>query len=140
MKLSYRGNPYEYEPTALDMAEGNQVGKYRGQEHKFGYPRHIPVPQVPLDLKYRGIAYSTHQTDEPEYLDIKTRLNQTFDKSPSEPMTRHQRFVEVAQRHRVNILRRLDHRIQVAKERGDSDLLKQLEFEKSQLMVSSNTR
>lgn len=140
MKLSYRGNPYEYEPAALDIAEGNQVGKYRGQEHKFCYPRHIPVPQAPLDLKYRGIAYSTHQTDEPEYLDIKTRLNQTFAKSPSEPLTRHQRFVEAAQRHRANILRRLDHRIQVAKARGDSDLLEQLELEKSQLVTSLNMR
>ncbi|NES94660.1 MAG: DUF4278 domain-containing protein [Desertifilum sp. SIO1I2] len=136
MKLSYRGTPYEHEPIALDMAEADRVAKYRGQEYRQRYPRHIPVPQAPLDLKYRGIAYSTYQTPEPEAVDIATHLNRTFVNSPSEPLTRHKRFIEAAQLHRANILKRLEHRIQVARSKGDVNLLQQLEVEKLQLVES----
>ena len=61
MKLTYRGNRYESEPTAIDMIDSQVVGRYRGQSITLQYPRHIPVQPV-ADLKYRGVAYATTPT------------------------------------------------------------------------------
>lgn len=42
-----------------------------------------------------------------------------------------QRFQKAAQNHRVNIQRSLEHRLEVARAKGDEDLIHQLEAEKN---------
>lgn len=42
-----------------------------------------------------------------------------------------QRFQQVAQTHRANIQKSLEHRLQVARAKGDERLIRQLEAEKN---------
>lgn len=127
MKLSYRGTNYNYEPPALDVGEGIAMGKYRGQDYPvMRYPRHIPIPQAPLDLKYRGVAYSTHQTDEA----VTTTTAPSFQPVSVPQAVTH----NLADIHRTHLLDRLAHRIQVARERGDQNLIQQLELEMRELV------
>lgn len=118
MKLGYRGVAYEYEPPTIDMTEGEIGGKYRGQPWRCSYPRHIPVPQPTLDLKYRGVAYRTNT------------------QQPAIPATSSRTSPELAETHLANIRRRLEHRLQVAKNSGDEKLIRMLEAESRQLVRS----
>lgn len=131
MKLTYRGINYEYEAPALDINEGKFAGKYRGNNCQFGrYPRHIPVPQPPLDLKYRGIAYSTHQTAERELIPTKAQPQVTEAITISSTFKTPQNLKEeLAKVHCTSIVRQMEHRLQVAREKGDRHLIEQLEKE-----------
>jgi len=136
MKLSYRGIYYQDEPIAREMSE-EVSGEYRGQDCQlWRYPRHMPVQkkQGPIDLKCRGIAYSTHQTAEPEFaaLNVKPVVSEG-DTLMSTAKSRHSVKQEVAKVHRANILENLEHRLQVARSRGDQELVRQLEKEKEQI-------
>ncbi len=122
MKLSYRGVAYEYEPPAIDMVEGEIGGKYRGQAWRVSYPRHIPVPQPALDLKYRGVAYSTY-----------TKAQDCAIAQASNPR---QVSPELVETHLTHLRRRLEHRLQVAKTSGDQRLVRMLEAESKQLVRS----
>lgn len=44
-----------------------------------------------------------------------------------------QRFQQVSQTHRANIQKSLEHRLQVAKAKGDESLIRQLEAERNYL-------
>ena len=122
MKLSYRGAAYEYEPPTIDMVEGEVGGKYRGQPWRCSYPRHIPVPQPALDLKYRGVAYSTYPKAQESAI---AKISNSRKVCP-----------ELAETHLANIRRRLEHRLQVAKDSGDQKLIRMLEAESKQLVRS----
>lgn len=137
MKLTYRGNRYESEPTAIDMIDSQVVGRYRGQSVTLQYPRHIPVQPV-MELKYRGAAYATTPSGQ-------TRpISRPIQTQPAVPTTtvaqsvsaiataRQQALAEVARVHRQNIVQTLQHRIEVAKARGDEMLVAQLEREMQQ--------
>nr|WP_290222610.1 DUF4278 domain-containing protein [Trichocoleus desertorum] len=135
MKLSYRGAHYESELPTFQMMEGDVVGKYRGQNLRlqYSYPKHIPVPQTPLDLKYRGVAYSTHRPMELEDL-IKTQpAAVAASQTPLQNM-RQRVLREVAETHRTNIYRSLERRLQVAKNLGDQRLIGMLESELQQIV------
>lgn len=122
MKLGYRGVAYEYEPPTIDMVEGEVGGKYRGQPWRCSYPRHIPVPQPALDLKYRGVAYSSYPKAPAGAI---AQLGNPRQVSP-----------ELLDTHLENIRRRLEHRLQVAKTSGDEKLVRMLEAESKQLVRS----
>lgn len=59
MKLSYRGISYEREQPPAVSQEGEIISKYRGQEWKYYYPRHVTQLQPKIDRKYRGIPYGS---------------------------------------------------------------------------------
>lgn len=122
MKLSYRGVAYENESPAIDMVEGEIGGKYRGQAWRCSYPRHIPVPQPALDLKYRGVAHSSYPKAQGSAI---PQMSKACKVSP-----------ELAETHLANIRRRLEHRLEVAKSRGDDKLIRMLEAESKQLVRS----
>jgi Domain of unknown function (DUF4278) len=122
MKLSYHGAAYEYSPPTIDMVEGEIGGKYRGQPWRCSYPRHIPVPQPALDLKYRGVAYSTYPKAQA------SAIAQTGNPSKVCP--------KLVDTHLANIRRSLEHRLQVAKTSGDDKLVRMLEAESKQLVRS----
>ncbi len=131
MRLSYRGQPYESEPISVDMAEANVTGHYRGHQFRFSYPRHIPVPQPVLSLKYRGVAYQTTASGlitapqlvaQPKRETVRARLR-------SAHSDRQILLHEAATIHSRNIQQRLQHRLEVARSKGDESLVAQLERE-----------
>lgn len=136
MKLVYRGHAYESNPVGVDLVESSTVGLYRGQAYRFTYPRHIPVPQPALDLKYRGVAYHrdaqgivtasvpaapVKDTEQPAY----------FRGEPTQ--SRKAKLAEAAKVHHETISRRLQHRLEVARQKGDQALIQQLEHEMQQI-------
>jgi hypothetical protein len=131
MKLTYRGVDYEGTP-ALEVTEGEIGGTYRGQQWKSRYVRHIPEPAPVNNLRYRGIAYRTGNstTSVPKAVEqpLAARLRQTL-------VTRNKREVldELTSNHMKNICRSLEHRLAVAKARGDDNLIQLLEAESKQM-------
>lgn len=135
MRLSYRGAQYESELPTFQMLEGDVVGKYRGQNLRlqYPYPKHIPVPQTPLDLKYRGIAYSTHRPMQVEDLIASQSATAASQVNPVQNV-RQRVLKEVEETHRTNIYRSLERRLQVAKNLGDQRLIGMLESELQQIV------
>ena len=142
MKLFYRGQAYNAEPTPVDVAESNTVGQYRGQLFRFKYPRHIPAAQPKLHLTYRGASYQTTETGEiipimPEKVE-KTpvfqglRLNIPQNQPPL--YSKRRLLQEAAKVHRENIQRSLQHRMEVARAKGDDGLVQALEREMQQFV------
>jgi len=130
VKLSERGAGYQDEP--IEMNE-KVPGEYPGQDCPLWcYPRHMPVPPGPIDRKCRGIASSTHQTAEPEFADLNVKPV-VKERDTLMSTAKHSVKQEVAKTHRTNILENLEHRLQVARSRGDQELIRQLEKEKEQI-------
>lgn len=136
MQLSYRGVHYRYQPTSTEMIDSGVSGQYRGRPVNFTYPRHIPVPQATVRLKYRGAEYcaaSNHDTG----VNVSTRHPEMApgEKAVVMPLPSIARACrlqtqEFTSTHLDNIRKRLEHRIEVARQRGDQLLLSQLEQER----------
>ena len=131
MKLTYRGVNYEGTP-ALEVTEGEIGGTYRGQQWKSRYVRHIPEPTPVHNLRYRGIAYRTGQ---PTAAIPKTVEQPTAVRWHQTVLTGNKREVldELTSNHMKNICRSLEHRLAVAKAKGDDNLIQLLEAESKQL-------
>ncbi len=127
MKLTYRGANYEYDIPTVDMKEGEVAGKYRGQNWNYRYPRHIPVPQNPHDLQYRGVHYRSDRQSAKINGDV-----ETVDTARA-TVTSSAKVEEVATVHRMNICNILDRRKQVARAKGDVKLMHLLEIEWQQM-------
>lgn len=143
MKLSYRGVRYDRTSTPVEMVESEGTGHYRGSNYHFTYPRHIPVPQPVVELKYRGVAYQTNAAGgatsiSPAIRAAKAAVRDVFrpsglDQARSAIRTKQAILSEVANVHRQNIERSLQHRIEVARARGDQNLVNVLEREMQQI-------
>lgn len=110
------------------------------RDYQFYYPRHIPVaiPIVgfnPHKLSINLHGAVTHHTVNNQIVDF------TMDSSTNSAMTnnsssaranRKQLLQQVAETHRDNIRKRLEHRLAVARERGDQALIQLLEAEYQQ--------
>jgi predicted DNA binding CopG/RHH family protein len=136
MRMSYRGIPYNHEPLPVDTVESQVGGRYRGHGFNFSYPRHIPVPQPILDLKYRGVTYRTTSTGLLEHVaPVASSTNEVVSTRIKRSGLNRQSFLrEVTQIHTQNIQKRLQHRLEVARVKGDSALVAQLEQEMQQVM------
>lgn len=62
MKLNYRGVSYEYNPPVLAVEESEIAGKFRGLDWRFRNLKKPPVLQPPVNLTYRGVAYTNRPT------------------------------------------------------------------------------
>jgi len=136
MKLVYRGNTYESGSVNVDLVESSTVGKYRGQSYHPTYPRHIPVQQPALDLKYRGVAYQRDAQGNVASVVPTARPQSTAQPAylVSEPsVSRKAKLAEAAKIHHETISRRLQHRLEVARQKGDQNLIQQLEYEMQQI-------
>jgi Domain of unknown function (DUF4278) len=113
---------------------------YRGQTVQFSYPRHILIAQPTLNLTYRGVAYRTTETGAIESVaSIETRpALEGIHADAGQPVpvrqSRRAMIAEVAKVHHENIQRSLQHRLEVAKARGDDNLIHQLEQEMQQFV------
>lgn len=135
MKLSYRGVPYEAERSNLEVTEGEIGGLYRGQSWRFHYARHIPKPQSTHPLKYRGVAYCTGKPNAAE----PNAVAQPTTTSPyCNIAARNKREVlnEITNSHLKNIQRSLEHRLEVARAKGDDTLIQLLKAESEQMALS----
>lgn len=124
MQLSYRGIPYEKNSLSWEMKEGEVIGQYRGHEIHQKYPRHIPQIQPKFDLQYRGVAYSISA------MPIEKKANFAPNQTPNScPVSiRKQMKIEdnLTQIYLENVKRNLERRIEVAKSKGDSSLVRLL--------------
>ncbi len=147
MKLTYRGVSYESTLPTVELTEGEITGKYRGTAWKQKYPRHIPVPQPKLDLKYRGAAYSVGDPIDVEATRLRRNYAQAATPSVAVktdeiavPKTSRQRASEeLRSNHRNNICRSLERRLQAARAKGDEKLIRLLEAESKQIGECSLT-
>lgn len=66
MKITYRGISYDYNPPTVAVEEGATAGKFRGLDWRFHNQKKAPVLQPPVNLTYRGVAYSNRPTNTSE--------------------------------------------------------------------------
>lgn len=124
MKLNYRGVKYEAELSKLAVAQGSIGGKYRGQNWRVRHPLEVREPEAVYNLRYRGVSYCTGQG---------SIVGQP--KSVAQPVSaprRKQRekvFDQIKVAHLTNIRRTLERRMQIAKAKGDQQLVQLLEAE-----------
>jgi Domain of unknown function (DUF4278) len=107
--MKYRGVTYSVENPSVDMVETNRVGQLS----------HLPVPQPILRMTYRGVPYETTVTGSVA-ASIAARAI---------PKTATQRQQDTQQVHRHHLLNLLQHRLDVARGKGDAGLVQQLEQE-----------
>lgn len=122
MKLTNRGVSSESDPPAFELTEGEIVGKYQGANGINHYPRHIPVTQPMVDLKDHGVASCTSEPIDAEASLVGGTVS-----------TRQQVLDELNNTHLANIRQNLEHRLQVARAKGDQNLIRLLEAEAEQL-------
>ena len=130
MRLVYRGNRYEQETIPMEMAGSAVVGSYRGNHYEFSYPRHIPVPQPLQDLQYRGVSYRRTETGT---LLAGTPVRQARSQHSPAALRKQDQQMQLDQVHRLYLMRRLEHRLEVAQAKGDENLVHQLEQEMQQI-------
>ena len=120
MRLSYRGVSYESNPLTLEVTEGEIQGKYRGASWKCHTLAEVQIPQAPQRLKNQNSVYSQQDRAQIE----RTQLSQTL------PVRSTFNVLQQLKRiHSANVYRSLEHRMQVARDREDDQLLQVLESE-----------
>ncbi|MGH2414712.1 MAG: DUF4278 domain-containing protein, partial [Microcystaceae cyanobacterium] len=136
MKLSYRGVSHEVELSLLEMNEGEVGGKYRGQNWRYHYPRHIPQLQTKSYRQYRGVVYNNRLISDTE---IPSISNSKISKATCAVPVKKTGAVfgnEITKTHLENIRRNLEYRLQIAKASGDKNLINLLEEESQQLTLN----
>ncbi len=120
MRLSYRGVGYEDTPPTIELTEGEIQGKCHGVSWRCHTVAEARIPHAPQHLGSQNSAYSQRdhaQIERPE---------------PSQTLPVCSTFNVLQQLKRIhsaNVYRSLEHRMQVAKDRGDYPLLQVLESE-----------
>lgn len=133
MKLTYRGIKYEHTSETVEVTTQGVCGKYRGAEWKCHYSKHIPVTHHAAELKYRGASYYSGNPQEIEELKQRKKLNLIFAKNDQIFLSKRRKNNELAQIHTANLQRNLQRRLEVAKQKGDENLIRILEEEANQL-------
>lgn len=142
MELKYRSISYKQNPPTLELTTGETGGKYRGANWNHHYLRHIPVPQPVANLKYRGVTYCTGDPVDVEASQLRRRYTGTVVATSkptlqnTQPQAKSRREVmdELNNIHLNNIRRNLEHRLQVARAKGDRHLVQMLEAEVEQIV------
>lgn len=135
MDLCYRGVHYQRQPLSLEVSESEMTGTFRGQEYHLRYPRHIPTLKAKPPLQYRGVAYQycpmiqTESTLQAQLAAIAKSCQPSYAESTANEAR------ITAQTHLYNMRRNLEYRLQVARARGDEQLISLLEKESQQLAL-----
>jgi hypothetical protein len=111
------------------MNMGDIGGKYRGQDWKHHYPRHMIQLQPKLHRQYRGISYSTLPGVTRAIAPVACPL----------PILKPQVIVQddsLSTVHLNNIRRRLERRLQIAQDNGDEILVNLLKKESQDLALN----
>ena len=144
MKLKYRGVEYNHTPLETERAGVEVIGKYRGAVCQRSRLATIPVHQPVCHLKYRGCTYTTGTSAQQTSVVPQPTVPATSQLSPSfgdsltaavtssTKMSVH-KLLEVNEVHQRFIHESLRHRLAVAKQRGDRNLIDLLEREQQQV-------
>jgi Domain of unknown function (DUF4278) len=133
MKLCYRGTTYESNPVQVKVEPGAGVGSYRGVRYHPTVVVENPVPQPVLSLTYRGVAYQTNAQGQVVNLVSAPKPEPAIPALQVATFGRHRQLPSgVLQAHRRSILNTLEHRLQVAYQKGDQHLIHLLELERNQ--------
>lgn len=129
MRLKYRGIEYEYDPTEGRTNPVDRVWQshepitltYRGNHYQLdpNRPARSVSEERPCELMYRGNRYWIGSPDGKPMLGRVSRSRQVQN---------------LALKHRENLQRNLQHRIEIARQKGDSALLALLEAERRQIV------
>ncbi len=134
MKLTYRGVHYDYSPRAIGTVREEAVAheirpafnlSYRGATY-FVDPNAVANETVHhsiAPLMYRGVAYALNGWNE---LTVAAKTSKL-------PQWKHSLRTETINTHRDSLDRKLQHRLQVARDKGDQNLISLLERELQQL-------
>ncbi len=137
MKLIYRGIKYEHAPKAVEVITEGVCGKYRGAEWKCHYSKYTPATHHATELKYRGASYYSGNPQEVEELKQRKKLNFIFAKNNQIFLNKRRKNNELAQIHTANLRLNLQRRLEVAKQKGDKNLILILEEEANQLSINN---
>jgi hypothetical protein len=129
MKLSYRGVAYNNDQQDLEVAEGAILGKYRGVNWRCHTVREMPVPELNQTLRYRGAYYGQPVASVAIAQEKFPPLNAI------NALTTATVLRETDRVHTSNLRQNLEHRLQVARSRGDQQLVRLLEAEFQQLAL-----
>ncbi|MCP2726883.1 DUF4278 domain-containing protein [Limnofasciculus baicalensis] len=135
MNLSYQGGNYETTPS-LEIAEGELGGIYRGQPWQFHYPRHIREPLTVDRKQYRGISYLMGKLKVADSVPVEEAVANGATKLWFTHNQQHQEVNQITNNHLRNIQRALEHRLKIAKEKGDGNLVAILEKESEQIVFT----
>jgi hypothetical protein len=150
MRLIYRGVNYDYNPLSLESRESDVLRRSQG-----AYERCKTLREANYPLTYRGVQYTTSQVAEAlaevpvlRSSQLMTYRGQQYIKHPSGavesvvadkpvtvPNTTAGLFREIGRVHQENLRRNLEHRLEIAKQRGDQSLVNLLEAESKQLAL-----
>jgi len=118
MLLSYRSVSYNHAPPTLEVTEGEIQGKHRGTSWKCYTIAETPIPRSPQASETQKGFYSQQDFSQIERSSQARPICSTFNV-----------LQQLKGIHKANIDRSLEHRMQVAKDRGDYQLLQVLESE-----------
>ncbi|MBW4692807.1 MAG: DUF4278 domain-containing protein [Lyngbya sp. HA4199-MV5] len=141
MQLTYRGAQYNYTPRSAEAAQETTVFRairssytlhYRGAAYTVDPNAEPALPFVHpgANLMYRGVAYTLNGGDRAAAA-VQTRASVVA----SQP--RHQKAsndAEFVMTHRSNLRTNVQRRLQIARERGDQNLVSLLERELQQIV------
>lgn len=141
MKLRYRAVDYDRVPPTLELTEGEIMGQYRGVNWRCHTLKEVPVPQPSHDLQYRGVAYRSGQTPKQQtpvaVMERTLTAPQTLAAATVGSIQRfnlgREALSELDRVHNTFIRKSLEHRLEVARRRGDQNLIAMLEAEREQL-------
>lgn len=135
MKFCHRGANYNDAPSMLEVTEREIGNMCRGQKREFPYIRHIPEALPLSNRQFRSITYCTAQPTAPESTVAAPRVVTVSDRTL---LTCKKREIldELMNSHLQNIQRSLEHRLQVARAKGDQKLVRLLEAESKQMALS----
>ena len=122
--INYQSHPH----IELNQAEIGDI--HCGTWKK--YPRHIRATQA-IDLKYRQNGDCTGEPIEKEVPPTQATAVPENDQPALNQSTRQQVLAELRSTHLNNIRRNLEHRLQVAREKGDENLIRLLSAELEQI-------
>ena len=134
MKCNYRGVSYECSLIPVEVQTGELGGKYRGVPWRRYQPKSTSMSQNFSQLKYRGVAYcigdrQKNQQQEEDAIRLQERFAVTNHKLKNSFKSRD----ELTKIHLSNIHKNLERRLQLAKHRGDTNLIYLLEEEAKQI-------
>jgi hypothetical protein len=135
MKLSYLGVNYKEAPSTLEVTEGEINSMYRGRNRPVGYVRHIPEPLPMTQRQHCGVAYRMAQSAAKEH----TAVAKPATEGKARALSSHNKrevLEQMMNSHLRNIHRSLEHRLQVARAKGDQKLVRLLEAESEQMTLS----
>ena len=139
MQLTYRGNHYDYTARGAEAVRETTVFRtirpafnlhYRGSVYTVNPDAelNLPAAQPKAQLLYRGAAYALNGWTQP------AAVQDTFSIASSKPrFSKTADDAEFTAVHRTNLHTNLQRRLQVARERGDENLINLLERELQQI-------